>query len=68
MSLKANPKFLAQLQECESQRIPWVLILGESELERGVVKLRNVADRKEVEIPRQDVIVELRSRLNNELL
>ncbi|GJQ71259.1 hypothetical protein Trydic_g22069, partial [Trypoxylus dichotomus] len=51
-SYKRNPKLLAQLQYCEEQGIPLVLILGESELEKGVVKLREVTSRAETEIER----------------
>lgn len=49
-SYKKNPKLLAQLQYCEETGIPFALIIGESEIQRGVVKLRNVATREEVEV------------------
>lgn len=63
-SYKRNPKLLAQLQYCEEQSIPLAIILGESELERGVVKLREVTTRKEEEIPRNNIVCELKKRLN----
>lgn len=47
-SYKQNPKLLAQLQYCEERAIPLAIIIGQSELERAVVKLRNVATREEV--------------------
>uniref|UniRef100_A0A183U1X1 histidine--tRNA ligase n=1 Tax=Toxocara canis TaxID=6265 RepID=A0A183U1X1_TOXCA len=47
MVYKANPKMLTQLQYCEERLIPIVLIVGERELQEGVVKLRNVEDRQE---------------------
>ncbi|XP_056630692.1 histidine--tRNA ligase, cytoplasmic [Diorhabda sublineata] len=62
-SYKKNPKLLAQLQHCEEDGIPFVIILGQSEIEKGVVKLRVVDSRQEVEIKRSDLIAELRSRL-----
>lgn len=46
---KKNPKLLTQLQHCEETGIPLVAILGEQELKDGVVKLRNVASREEVQ-------------------
>jgi histidyl-tRNA synthetase len=36
---KANPQLLKQVQYAESTGIPWVVILGTDELERGVVKV-----------------------------
>ncbi|KAL1432766.1 hypothetical protein MTO96_012971 [Rhipicephalus appendiculatus] len=51
-SYKQNPKLLAQLQYCEERSIPLAIIIGESELQKGVVKLRKVATREEFEVPR----------------
>jgi len=62
-SYKANPKLLQQLQFCEDMQIPWALVIGEGELEKGVVKLRNVASREEEEIKREDFVALLKTRL-----
>ncbi|KAM4733024.1 histidine--tRNA ligase isoform 1-T1 [Anableps anableps] len=59
---KKNPKLLSQLQLCEETGIPLVAILGEQELKDGVVKLRVVATREEVDISRLDLISELKRR------
>ncbi|XP_070769039.1 histidine--tRNA ligase isoform X7 [Enoplosus armatus] len=59
---KKNPKLLSQLQHCEESGIPLVAILGEQELKDGVVKLRVVANREEVDISRADLIEEIRRR------
>jgi len=64
-SYKKNPKLLAQLQYCEENSIPFAVILGESEIKNGVVKLRNVTTREEVEIKRGCLSGELKLRLNN---
>ena len=66
MSYKANPKLLAQLQTCEEQGIPWVIVIGQSELEKGVVKLRNVTSREEVEVERANLTQVLKKQLNSE--
>ncbi|XP_034232123.1 histidine--tRNA ligase, cytoplasmic isoform X1 [Thrips palmi] len=58
-SYKNNPKLLAQLQYCEESGIPLTVIIGESELARGIVKLREVATRKEVEVPRDKLVEEI---------
>uniref|UniRef100_A0A1A7Z610 histidine--tRNA ligase n=1 Tax=Iconisemion striatum TaxID=60296 RepID=A0A1A7Z610_9TELE len=59
---KKNPKLLSQLQHCEEAGIPLVAILGEQELKDGVVKLRVVATREEVDVSRADLISEIRRR------
>lgn len=38
---KADPKLLKQVQHAESMGIPWIVILGTDELERGVVKVKS---------------------------
>lgn len=50
MSYKRNPKMLKQLHYCEERGIPLVAIIGDHELNTGVVKLRDVATREEVGI------------------
>ena len=47
---------LDQLQYCEVEAIPYALVIGESEIEQGVVKLRKIATREEIEIPRDQLI------------
>ena len=47
-SYKRNPKALTQFQYCEESGIPLAVVLGQSELEAGIVKLRNVVTREEV--------------------
>ncbi|XP_056328392.1 histidine--tRNA ligase isoform X1 [Danio aesculapii] len=59
---KKNPKLLSQLQHCEDTGIPLVAILGEQELKDGVVKLRNVASREEVDVPRAELVDEVKKR------
>ncbi|XP_054715969.1 histidine--tRNA ligase, cytoplasmic-like isoform X2 [Uloborus diversus] len=61
-SYKLNPKLLDQLQYCESRGIPWAIIIGESELQKGVVKLRDIDTREEVEVPRNKLIEEIKKR------
>ncbi|XP_018572203.1 histidine--tRNA ligase, cytoplasmic isoform X2 [Anoplophora glabripennis] len=64
-SYKKNPKLLVQLQHCEEYGIPLAVILGESELQRGVVKLRVVPTREEVEVSRTSLSDEIRRRLQS---
>ncbi|XP_055590584.1 histidine--tRNA ligase, cytoplasmic isoform X2 [Uranotaenia lowii] len=62
-SYKLNPKLLVQLQYCEENKIPYAIVLGDGELERGVVKLREITTRKEEEISIDSLVEELRKRL-----
>nr|KAF6346642.1 hypothetical protein mPipKuh1_006059 [Pipistrellus kuhlii] len=59
---KKNPKLLNQLQYCEEAGIPLVAIIGEQELKDGVVKLRAVASREEVDVRREDLVKEIKRR------
>ncbi|KAF1606307.1 UNVERIFIED_CONTAM: Histidine--tRNA ligase, partial [Eudyptes robustus] len=61
---KANPKLLNQLQYAEERIIPWVVLLGEQELNNGLVKIRNVKTREETEVKIDDLVEELKKRLS----
>lgn len=63
MSYKKNPKLLGQLQYCEENGIPLAVIIGESELQQGVVTVRNVTTREQTETPRKDLINEIKRRI-----
>lgn len=67
-SYKKNPKLLAQLQHCEEQGIPLALIIGENELAKGEVKLREVTSRSERLIPRDRLVEEIRKWLRDSSL
>ncbi|XP_038652201.1 histidine--tRNA ligase isoform X1 [Scyliorhinus canicula] len=62
ITYKKNPKLLNQLQYCEETGIPLVAIIGEQELKDGVVKLRVVSTREEVDVARADLIEEIEKR------
>jgi len=62
-SYKKNPKMLTQLQYCEENGIPLAVVLGESEISRGVVKVRCILSRAEEEVSRESLVATLRSRL-----
>jgi len=63
-SYKKNPKMLNQLQYCEDNGIPLAVVLGESEIAGGVVKLRDIVTRAEVEVKREDMVLAIKSRLS----
>ena len=63
-SYKKSPKMLNQLQYCEEQGIPYAIVIGESELAAGIVKLRDIATRQEVEVQRSEMLQTVRAKLN----
>jgi len=63
-SYKKSPKMLNQLQYCEEQGIPYAIVIGESEIAAGIVKLRDISTRQEVEVSRADMLPTVRSKLN----
>uniref|UniRef100_A0A8C8FMB4 histidine--tRNA ligase n=1 Tax=Oncorhynchus tshawytscha TaxID=74940 RepID=A0A8C8FMB4_ONCTS len=62
---KKNPKLLSQLQHCEDSGIPLVAILGEQELKDGVVKLRTVHSREEIDVSRDKLVEEIKRRTSD---
>lgn len=50
MAFKRNPKILDQLQYCEKNQIELCVIVGGSELEAGIVKIRDILSREEVSL------------------
>ncbi|KAM9069341.1 probable histidine--tRNA ligase, mitochondrial isoform X2 [Sarcophilus harrisii] len=62
MLYKKDPSFLSQLHYCEETGIPLVAIIGERELKDGVIKLRSVASREEVDIKRENIVTEIQRR------
>lgn len=63
-SYRANPKLLAQLQHCEQNKIPLAVLLGESEMQRGVVKVRVVETREETEVPQEQLVAVLLEKIS----
>lgn len=63
MTMKRKVKPLDQFNYCEKNAIPVAVVLGPGELERGIVKLRRISDRFEVEAPRDNFIPKLKELL-----
>uniref|UniRef100_A0A1A9WVB4 histidine--tRNA ligase n=1 Tax=Glossina brevipalpis TaxID=37001 RepID=A0A1A9WVB4_9MUSC len=60
---KLNPKLLNQLQYCEENQIPLAVVVGDSELAKGMVKLREISTRKEEDVLLTNLPDEIRKRL-----
>ena len=48
MMYKKDPKFLTQVQYCEQQAVPLMVVVGDEEMKNGGVKVRDVKTQKEV--------------------
>lgn len=48
--------FQAQLAYAVKKEIPYILICGESEKQRGIVTIKNMATREQKEIPKTDIL------------
>ncbi|CAG2114623.1 unnamed protein product, partial [Medioppia subpectinata] len=59
-SFKNNAKLLTQFQYCEQKGIPFVIIIGEDEVNKGIVKLRNISTREESVIQRENLVNDLK--------
>ena len=56
ITMKRKVKPLDQFNYCEKNSIPIAVVLGPGELEKGIVKIRRISDRFEVEAPRDNFI------------
>jgi len=56
---KANSKLLNQFQYCEENQIPLCAVIGESELAKNVVMLRDMAKRQQTEVNREKLSEEI---------
>jgi histidyl-tRNA synthetase len=62
---KNNPKLLNQFQYCEENGIPYCAIIGDQELEKGVVTLRNMTTRNQIEVERSNLASEVQKLLKS---
>ena len=65
MKQKRKVKLLNQFQKAEADGIPLCVILGEDEIARGVVQLKDfrTADRSQEEVPREGLAAAIRAKL-----
>ncbi|KAG0723290.1 Histidine--tRNA ligase, cytoplasmic [Chionoecetes opilio] len=63
-SYKNNAKILNQLQYAEDNKIPLVVLIGESEVEAGVVKVRTTTTREEVTVKREELVQTVKQKLS----
>ncbi len=61
-SSASNPKFTPQLQEVLDRGIPFMVIIGENEHEKGVVKIKDINAKVEEEVPMSQLVESLLSK------
>eukprot|EP00127_Corallochytrium_limacisporum_P000457 Clim_evm13s13 gene=Clim_evmTU13s13 len=68
MSYKDNPKFLNQFQYCEQKGIPYAVIVATDELEKGIVKVRDMQaeEKTETEVQRAELVAKLKELLGKQ--
>lgn len=60
---KPNPKMGDQLNFCLDNYIPFMVLVGETELQDGVIKIKNLSEREESTVPRNEMVAALRQLL-----
>ena len=66
---KTKPKLQPQFTVCDRDQIPFAVIIGKDELDRGEVKIKDMRSKEQGEgggviVKRADMILELKTRLN----
>jgi histidyl-tRNA synthetase len=61
---KPNPKMGDQLNYALKTGIPLVIIFGEDEINSGMVKLKDLDEETEADIPETDIVQEVQKKLN----
>ncbi|KAL6555032.1 hypothetical protein OROGR_006290 [Orobanche gracilis] len=60
-----NKKVQKHIDRAVNSKIPYMVILGERELEKGIVKLKDVTAKQEYEVPRSQIVKKLLKLLNS---
>jgi len=58
-SVKENPKLKSQMDDCLERGIPYMAIFGESEMNSGVVKLKDMRAHTETDVKLKDLVAAL---------
>ncbi|XVE90592.1 hypothetical protein DITRI_Ditri20bG0090200 [Diplodiscus trichospermus] len=61
---KVHKKVMKHIEYAIESKIPWVIIVGEQELNEGIVNLKNIETANQEVIPRSKLVEELQQRLN----
>ncbi|KAL8532721.1 hypothetical protein ACS0TY_009074 [Phlomoides rotata] len=59
-----NKRVIKHIDRARGEKIPYMVIVGEQEVSKGIVKLKDVTAATEEEVPRSGLVAELQRRLN----
>ncbi|KAJ9145852.1 hypothetical protein P3X46_028184 [Hevea brasiliensis] len=59
-----STRFSKHIDRAKESRIPWMILVGDKELEKGIVKMKNLETAVEEDVPRSTFVEELKRRLN----
>lgn len=59
-----NKRVIKHIDRARGSRIPYMVIVGDQELNKGIVKLKDVTAATESEVPRSGLLEELKRRLS----
>ena len=62
-----HKKVMKHIDRARIARIPWLILVGELELEKGIVKLKNMEESTEEEVPRGEIVEKLKERIGSSL-
>ncbi|KAK1610221.1 hypothetical protein QYE76_033894 [Lolium multiflorum] len=65
VEIKLSTRVRDHISYATQSGIPWMVIVGQSEIRDGKVKLKNISARQEEEVPRKDFAQVLKHRLTN---
>ncbi|GER51555.1 histidine--tRNA ligase [Striga asiatica] len=60
-----NKRVIKHIDRARGARIPYMVIVGDQELSKGIVKLKDVTAANECEVPRGEIVAELKRRLSD---
>ncbi|KAJ8771364.1 hypothetical protein K2173_026541 [Erythroxylum novogranatense] len=58
-----STRFSKHIERAKDSKIPWMVLLGDKELEKGIVRLKNLETTVEEEVPRNTLVDELKRRM-----
>jgi histidyl-tRNA synthetase len=60
---KENPKIQSQLNYANTENIPFAVIIGEDEVQKGIVQLKNLTNSEQELVARAEMIPRLKEKL-----
>lgn len=59
-----NKRVMKHIDRAVESGIPWMILVGERELNEGIVRLKDTTTKEDISIPRSRILEELQRRLS----